>query len=358
MKKICFIVQRYHPEIGGTEFLAKNILESIAEKSNEIDISIITQPCADRKDYIFPINEISFREKDKFNSFIKVSNFDLCIFLCDLHAPYLGYYEFGCRKNICILNLDETTYHNIDNWNLESAINVLKKFDLCTTFTKGGIANKFLEEQKIRNIYIPNFARNVLETKNDKDYKKLLFNNNNITILYNACFEVRKNQHNVLLKIAESKKLQGYNWLFIGSQPSREYLQHCDELVKTRGLGKIVKFLKPTTNTEILDKLYQSVDLLMLTSIAEGLPLVLLEAISAGLPWIATPVGGIRGVLGETRTGIVLDKIDFSKEDIENALNDVQNIDKENIKSVWQENFNREKVCKMHLETFQELLNE
>jgi glycosyltransferase involved in cell wall biosynthesis len=116
--------------------------------------------------------------------------------------------------------------------------------------------------------------------------------------------------------------------------------------------------LKPTTNTEILDKLYQSVDLLMLTSIAEGLPLVLLEAISAGLPWVATPVGGITGVLGETKTGIVLDKLDFDKEDIEIALNDIQKIDKEKIKSVWQENFNREKVCKMHLEAFQGLLNE
>lgn len=358
MKKICFITARFHPMIGGTELLAKSILEFVGENTENTEITIVTQPCIDRKDYLYKIQEISFAEKDKFNSFIKESNFDLCIFLCDLHTPYLNYYEFGCEKNLCILNLDETTYNNIDSWNLRGGIEVLKKFNLCTTFTKGGIANRFLEEHGIKNTYIPNFARDVLKTKNDKDYKKLLFNNDNTTILYNGAFEVRKNQHNILLRIAESKKLQSYNWLFIGAQPSREYLKYCNDLIKRQGLDKIVKFLKPTTNTEILDKLYQSVDLLMLTSIAEGLPLVLLEAISAGLPWVATPVGGIRGVLGETKTGIVLDKIDFDKEDIEIALNDIQNIDKEKIKSVWQENFNREKVCKMHIETFQGLLNE
>lgn len=356
MKKICFIVQRYHPEIGGTEFLAKNILESFFKKSSELQISIITQPCADRKDYICPIKEISFIEKDKFNSFIKVSNFDLCIFLCDLHTPYLRYYEFGCKKNLCILNLDETTYHNINNWNLESAISVLRKFDLCTTFTKGGIANKFLEEQKIRNTYIANFARNVLETKNDKDYKKLLFNNNNTTVLYNAAFEARKNQHNILLKIAESKKLQGYNWIFIGAHPSKEYIKYCDELVKKQHLEKVVKFLKPTNNIEILDKLYQSVDLVMLTSIAEGLPLVLLEGLSAGIPWIATPVGGIPQVLGTTNTGVVLESIEFTKEDVEDALSKIHTFSSQHIIEIWKNNFNKQDICDMYYEAVRKML--
>ena len=356
MKKICFIVPRFHPIIGGTELLAKNILEFIGEKRENTNITVVTQPCGQQREYLYEIKEISFREDELFNSFIKNEGFDLCVFICDLHTPYLNYYKFGCDKNLCILNLDETTYDNIDSWNLRGGIEVLKKFDMCTTFTKQGIANKFLEENEIKNVYVPNFSRDVLATKNDKDFKKLIFNNKKTTILYNAAFEVRKNQHNILLRISESKALKELNWIFIGAPSSREYLKYCDEFVKKQNLDNNVKFLKPTTNMDILDKLYQSVDMLMLTSIAEGLPLVLLEAISAGLPWIATPVGGIRGVLGETNTGIILDRINFEKQDVEVAINRVKNSRLSSGRDLWKKSFNKQNVCQIHLEILEGLL--
>ena len=356
MKKLCFITSRFHPMIGGTELLAKSILEFVGENSKDTQVTIVTQPCEERKTYKHTIKEISFGEEEVFNSFIKNEGFDLCVFICDLHTPYLNYYKFGCDKNLCILNLDETTYDNIDSWNLRGGIEVLKKFDMCTTFTKQGIANKFLEENEIKNIYIPNFSRDVLATKNDKDFKKLIFNNEKTTILYNGAFEVRKNQHNILLRISESQTLRQLNWIFIGAHPSREYLKYCDDFVKRENLVNNVKFLKPTTNTETLDKLYQSVDMLMLTSIAEGLPLVLLEAISAGLPWVATPVGGIRGVLEETNTGVILDKINFDVKDIENSIGKVLENKLGNSRKIWETNFNKQNVCQMHLSNIENLL--
>lgn len=355
MKKVCFIVPRFHPVIGGTEALAKNIIEFYGENNGEVEIHIITQPCFNRDKYLYPIKEIQFSEKEKLNSFIKKSNFELCIFVCDLHTPYLANYDFQCRKNLCILNLDETTYNNIQLWNLQKSADNLLNFDICITFTKDGIANKFLQEKKIKNLYIQNFSRDVLLTKEKNNLRQKLFNNNDYTILYNAAFEERKNQHNVLLKIKESKVLKDNNWIFIGSHPSSKYLSYCVKILKEIGEQKI-KFIKPTTDTDTIDQLYQCSDLVMLTSIAEGMPLVLLESLSAGLPWISTDVGGVRGVLGKSETGVILDNINFSQEDLEVAIMKAKKVENKKCRLTWEQNFVKNNVLVQYKVLFDNFL--
>lgn len=357
MKKIAFIVPRYHPVVGGTELLAKNIIEYFGQKENNI-IHIITQPFVQRKkeDYFFDIKEISFTDKDGFNFLIEKEKYDLCVFFCDLHTPYLNFYNLSCKKNICILNLDETTYYNKESWGLEPARKNLQKFNLTITFTKNGIANKFLEENNIKCEYIPNFSRDVLATTKVNDFKKKLFNNNKTTILYNAAIETRKNQFNVLQNIILSSELKNLNWIFIGTTPEISYLERCTTLVTKNNLENSIKFLKSTTNQELIDQLYKSIDILMLLSIAEGLPLVLLEAMSAKKPWIATPVGGIKGVLEKTNTGIILENINFSDKHMIEAIKNTSKIDVENSRVIWQSSFRKDLICQKYFETLKDYL--
>ena len=238
MKKICFIVPRYHPIIGGTELLAKNIIEHIGMNSNSV-VEIITQPSGhfeERKNYPYKIIEIPFFDDIPFNKQISNSSYDLCVFFCDLHTPYLNYYNISCKNNICILNLDETTYDNKEAWGLERAKLNLKKFNLVISFTKNGIANKFLEENNINWKYIPNFSRDILNTKKNIDFKNKLFKNKNKTLLYNAAIENRKNQLNVVEMICNSEDLKKYNWIFIGTTPELKYLDHCVDLIKQNNL--------------------------------------------------------------------------------------------------------------------------
>jgi glycosyltransferase involved in cell wall biosynthesis len=76
------------------------------------------------------------------------------------------------------------------------------------------------------------------------------------------------------------------------------YAACCRELVATLGREDDIEFVGPMR----LDKIYGSVDILVLTSLSEGQPLVILEAHAAGVPCIATDVGSCREML-EGRDG-------------------------------------------------------
>lgn len=55
-----------------------------------------------------------------------------------------------------------------------------------------------------------------------------------------------------------------------------------------------------------LEKIYQDLDIVALTSLNEGTPVSLIEAMAASRPVIATDVGGIRDLLGDNDRGILV----------------------------------------------------
>lgn len=83
-------------------------------------------------------------------------------------------------------------------------------------------------------------------------------------------------------------------FLIIGEGDRREQLEQ-----KTRELGlqDHVRFLGHRDDTQCI---YAGLDLVALTSSNEGTPLTLLEAMANARPVIATRVGGVAGMLGET----------------------------------------------------------
>lgn len=356
MKKICFVVERYDPIVGGTERLCQQIVESLF---SEYEVAVITQPVKnrDKNSYKYKIFDCPYDQFHLMKEHFEIFNYDLVIFFADLHNSFLNSYNFNLnKKNICILNLDENTYSWQDRFPV--ATKNLKNFDKVVTFTKNGIANKYLEENNINNVYIPNFSRDVLLTVNDTDFiSKLGLDKNKKTILYNAAYEDRKNQLFVLKQIKNSyqylTKLKNYNWIFIGNQSDPNYLSKCVSYSNDYNL-KNIKFLNSTNDFSKLDKIYQQVDCLLLASKAEGLPLVILEAMSAGKPIVATPVGGIKGVLGETGIGI-LSKVEFSLFELEKELEKQINY-KNNFREIWKKDFNKDIVVEKYKELIKEII--
>lgn len=57
-----------------------------------------------------------------------------------------------------------------------------------------------------------------------------------------------------------------------------------------------------------LPKLYSDLDLVLLTSDNEGLPVSLIEAMAAAKPVVATDVGGVRSLVADGQTGLVVPK--------------------------------------------------
>jgi glycosyltransferase involved in cell wall biosynthesis len=76
-----------------------------------------------------------------------------------------------------------------------------------------------------------------------------------------------------------------------------------------RGIDRSVSFLGHRPDVE---RVFGGVELALLTSDAEGIPGVAIEAVMAGCPLISVPVGGVREVVDDGITGVVLASRDAS----------------------------------------------
>lgn len=95
-------------------------------------------------------------------------------------------------------------------------------------------------------------------------------------------------------RVRERLPQAGVRGLVVGDGPLRRQLE---AKAKAMGLDGHVEF---TGWRRDLRACYEGLDAVCLTSWNEGTPLALIEAMAAGRPILATDVGGVRDVLGET----------------------------------------------------------
>ena len=355
MTKIAVIVNKYYPFIGGTENLAKTIVENAL--LDDYEVEIITNPLQGREpDKInYKVNEILLNDITLLNNTLK--QYDICFFFADLHSEHLNGYNFSCKRNICVLNIDERTYQMRNSFS--NATNNLKKFDKVVTFTLNGVANKFLKENNIPNVYIQNFSRDVLKTPKNNEFadkiKNLFQNTDRSLIVYPAVFEQRKNQLYLISKMIEQSHLREFNWLFIGPFHESSYISEC--ILQSRKMNLPTAFMKGTNDLEKLDNIYQVSDIVCLTSIAEGMPLVLFEAMSANKPWVSTPVGGVPSVLGNTQTGVILSAIQYTGNELYESIKTALKLEKNNnSRDIWENNYNEKIVLQKYKNLVKEII--
>jgi len=89
------------------------------------------------------------------------------------------------------------------------------------------------------------------------------------------------------------------------------------EMVAQYGLDEIISVNGWVSHEQLL-KLYDSTDLLLLPSYAEGLPMAILEAMGRGLPIISTNVGGIPEAVIHEYNGYIINPGDV--EDLKNKI--------------------------------------
>lgn len=110
-----------------------------------------------------------------------------------------------------------------------------------------------------------------------------------------------------------------------------------------------------------VDRILPGLDIVALSSLNEGTPVSLIEAQAAGVPVISTNVGGVKDVLLENITGIVVER--FEVETYANGLlNLVENEEKREKMSQngWnhvRDKFHYKRLCKDVQELYLELLN-
>lgn len=127
--------------------------------------------------------------------------------------------------------------------------------------------------------------------------------------------------------------------------------QKLKQMVKDEGMEKHIHFKGYTEN---VDEVYNTAQLLILPSRAEGLPLVLVEGLSHGLPEIANDIKyGPRDVIVDGHSGILTQNGDLDglakaiidlltnqdklKQFSENAYEDAHRFSSENVMKLWDE---------------------
>jgi len=80
-----------------------------------------------------------------------------------------------------------------------------------------------------------------------------------------------------------------------------------DREIATRGLTEFVHVLG---HVDDVARVLAAIDVYLLTSDSEGLPGVLIEAQMAGCPIVTVPVGGVRDLVADGETGIVVGAVD------------------------------------------------
>jgi glycosyltransferase involved in cell wall biosynthesis len=93
---------------------------------------------------------------------------------------------------------------------------------------------------------------------------------------------------------------QDVRFLIVGTGPLEESLK-----MKARVLG-IESYVHFTGFVEDLEGIWKALDIFVTTSLSEGLPLAVLEAMAMGKPVVATAVGGVREIVIQGVTGILV----------------------------------------------------
>ena len=323
--------------------LCKGVAEWFMEQGNEIEI--ITSPDENRQDLGYEVNEIFLSRINRSNILLE-KNYDAVFVFADLFSPSMMLNPGECRKSILILNLDENVYRWIQEDkipNLQEKIDRIKSFTHVVSFCQDAPVNKFLDENKIKYHFIPNFSRDVLCGPKSNKITKETFGIKKKIIFNHGLIEERKNQLNLMHAFLDSKLDNDFHLIILGSPRGvgdREYFLRCKEIGDS---SDSITMIKGTNSEVIINSLLSLSDIYVLPSTAEGLPLVLLESMSAGLPWVSTPVGGVPAVFGDLQGGKVMSTFDLSE-----LKESVHEVEGKNSRVDWESKFNVDRAGRQY----------
>lgn len=113
----------------------------------------------------------------------------------------------------------------------------------------------------------------------------------------------QKGQDIALEAIREVSDLPNLRLVVVGNREDERMARDLEQGIEAAGLQSRVRLTGHMSDTA---PVMAALDLLLVPSRWEGFGLVLLEAMAAGTPIVATRVGGIPGVVGDSRAALVL----------------------------------------------------
>ena len=105
------------------------------------------------------------------------------------------------------------------------------------------------------------------------------------------------------------RRIPGARLVLVG-EASSSYAKDCVRLATKLGVAERVEFLGLRTRNAIRREL-TSADVFALPSLSEVAPQAIAEAMAAGIPVVATPVGGIPGMIADGAEGFLIPSDDI-----------------------------------------------
>lgn len=194
------------------------------------------------------------------------------------------------------------TYFFLFHWESYISKKAIKIFAISDS-TKKDIINRYeINEDKIK--VIPD-ALNKTLFKSSK--QKIIFNKN---LLFVGRLVPRKN----IIDLIKIMRLlvdtdKGFILNLVG-EGENTYVEKIKKEVFINNLQKNINFHGKVTDDK-LNKLYESNNIFVFTSLVEGFGLVLLEAMSKGLPVVAYDIVGVRDVVINNTNGYLVKPFDY-----------------------------------------------
>ena len=323
MKKILFIINTL--ENGGAERVLINLLNHLP--SNQFDITLITLYSSGIYDQFLPGNikhKYFFKKKASF--FNRIMLFILCRLIpkrilykwvvkekFDYEIAWLqGFPTELIRastnrtaKKITFVHSDFSTNYDVETLyhNTNDCLKSYRSFDkVC--FVSQSAREGF--NKKIGELNNACVVHNVLDTKfigeqalKPTDYA---FRNNVVKIVTVGRL-VKLKAFDRLIDVIEKvkKDFKNIECFIVGDGVEREELQ---SLVKQKHLEEEIKFLGYQSNPY---KYVKDADLYVCTSLTEGYSTSVIESIFLGVPVLTTNVSGMKEIIGNTDSGIIVE---------------------------------------------------
>lgn len=151
-----------------------------------------------------------------------------------------------------------------------------------------------------------------------------------------------------------SKSTMPFHVNIVGTGP---YLQELIKLTEELGVEEYVRFRGLVAHNEI-HKVYQSADVFILPSLAEGMPNVILEAMASGLPVITTDTGGTKELIKGNGINIPMRDSKVIADAIINFINNPILKNDMSLKSrKIAESMSWKKVAQDYFEMYKEIIN-
>ena len=366
--RIVLITDSFYPNIGGTERLVQQFYE-ILSKNNTVGVFTLSRKTSVYSTTTFKVGDL----ENKMRKELSDINPDIIILFCDIYSQFLNRTSeiYKNYPTISVLNHNEESHRKYLNIPAQTSrpktqvVQYMKSLfegvDEVVVFSESDSVKDILKDMQIQGKYIENF---VMDAEPSKPFmrKKYGISKNKKVIFYHGRAESKKNLSLLILHFEKFAKESNYHLCLMAAANNNQektYLQQCIAYcIRSPVLKGRVTFLPQTSEVPKVYSCLMDSDLFFLPSSSEGSPLTIQEAMACGTPWVSTPVGQVPNIYSNSKSGKILNNINFDHKDFVQKVTEAIEIPREVVRKEWEDKFHPQNSVREYTKIIEKIISE